>query len=186
MEYGNFEAYIDETAVGSVEVLREGLFTRIKCKARYESGEVLRLAADLGDRYEVIGVMMPKNKGFALEKCFTKNEIKGKNLDRTVRFVLVSEGTQYKAEPEEAGEERCERVWVRCTNPAALFDDWESGEAISRCEGVLKAEEDGFTYIAVPAVKSLPALPIFYFGQREMLNGCEHLVFTLKDGKLVI
>ena len=186
MKYGNFEVYIDSSAVGAAEVVCDGLLTRIKCEVDYESDKVLRLAADVGDRYETIGVMMPRGKGFALEKCFTRNDIERKNLENAARYVLVSENAVY--ERKEECEESDERVWVKCDDPAALFEDRELGAAISRCGAVLKAECDGFTYIAVPAEREnpFPALPIFYFGQREKLGGREFLVFTLKDGQLVI
>ncbi|MBQ8830015.1 MAG: hypothetical protein IJ017_00265 [Oscillospiraceae bacterium] len=186
MKYGNFDVYIDDAAVGETEVTQDGLLTRIKCKARYESDEILRLAADLGDRYEMLGVMMPKGKQFCMEKCFTKNEVRCKELEKTKRYVLITENEQYKKEMQETHEETDERVWVRCADPAAMFADMECGAALSRCQGVLKSECGEFTYIAVPTEKPFPALPIFYFGQREKLNGTEYLVFTLKDGQLLI
>lgn len=188
MKYGNFDVYIEDAAVGSVEVMCDGILTRVKCKAEYESHEVMRLAADVGDRFEIIGVMMPRKNGFGLDKCFTKNEIYRKNLENAAKYVLISENTVYEKENEETCEESDQRVWVKCGDPASLFDDRESGAAISRCGAVLKAEHDGLTYIAVPVSREnpFPALPIFYFGQREKLGDAEFLVFTLKDGQLII
>ena len=186
MKYGKFDVYIDDACVGEVETGEKGIRTYIKCSAKYESDGVMRLAADVGDRYEIIGVMMPQKDGFALEKTLTRNEMCEKNLENTLRYVLISENAQYKESAQEECEAEDERVWVRCANPALLFEDVECGLALSRCEGVIKAEKDGITYIAVPAVKDFPALPIFYFGQRENLGGREYLVFSLKDGQLVI
>ena len=183
MKNGKFDVYIKDSAVGTAEVINDGLITRIKCRAKYDFSEILRLACDVGDRYETIGVMMPKDDMFCLEKSFTKNEIRRKDLEKAQRFLLVAENEQYE-KAQETWED--ERVWVRCANPASLFEDAECGASLSRCDGVLKAESGEFTYIAVPADKPFPALPIFYFGQREKIAEGEYLVFTLKDGQLVI
>ena len=185
MKYGKFDVYIDDARVGVVEAEEKGIRTCIRCRAKYECDDVLRLAADVGDRYEVIGIMMPENDGFFLEKTLTRNDICAKNLENTRRYVLISENAKYRESVEEH-ENIDERVWTLCPNPAALFADVECGMALSRCEGVLKAEREGAVYLAVPVKKQLPALPIFYFGQRERLGDGEFLVFTLKDGQLVI
>ena len=187
MKYGNFEVYAKESAVGEAQITEEGIRTRIKCSAKYESDDVLRLAADVGERYEYIGVMMPREDGLFFEKTFTKNDLYAKNLHKTVRYVLVSQNETYeKAKPEEKKTD--ERVWSGCADPMKYFDDVESGAALSRFDGVLKSEKEGITYIAVPIdrEKPFPALPIFYFGQRESLHGEEFVVFALKDGQLLI
>ena len=183
MKNGKFDVYIKDSAVGTAEVIKDGLLTRIRCRAKYELSEILRLACDVGDRYEIIGVMMPKDDMFCLEKSFTKNDLCRKDLDKTQKFLLIADGEPYE-KPQETHTDA--RVWVRCANPASLFEDAECGASLSRCDGVLKAESGEFTYIAVSADKPFPALPIFYFGQREKIADREYLVFTLKDGQLVI
>lgn len=187
MKYGNFEVYLKDTSVGEIEITEEGIRTHIKCRARCDSNEILRLAADVDGRYECIGVMMPREKSLYLEKTFTKNDVFKKGLDKAARYVLVSENTQYEKKAEEK-EEKDVRGWRNCADPMKYFDDIETGAALSRFEGILKAEEDGVTYIAVPIdkEKAFPALPVFYFGQQEKLGGREFVVFTLKDGQLMI
>ena len=188
MKYGKFDVYMDGEAAGKLEISLEGLLTYLDCTAECETDEVLRLAADVGDDYTVIGVMMPAGKGFRLKKYLTKNDVYLKRLNDARRYVLITDKVQYPKEEPEESEAQDGRIWTVCNNPAELFCDREAGEAVLRCEGVLKAEHEGLVYIAVPVLKEkpFPALPIFYFGQRGILNGSEYLLFTLKDGQLQI
>lgn len=192
MKYGKFEVYIDDKAVGEADISGDGLLTCVYCRAKYSGDDILRLAADVGDSYETIGVMMPDGDGFSMKKYLTKNDIYLKKLDRAQKYVLISNNTQYKSAvkqelpPEE--EKADGRVWTVCENPAEYFNDKEAGDAIARYGGALKAELDGCVYIAVP-VKSdeaFPPLPIFYFGQRGKLGEKEYLLFTLMGGMLQI
>lgn len=192
MKYGKFDVYLDDKIVGSVDIMGDGLLTCFVCRAEYDTDEILRLAADVGDAYEPVGVMMPDVDGFSLKKYLTKNDIYLKKLDNAEKYVLISQNTQYKSRPEENLPEKekakDERLWTVCENPADYFSDKEAGEAIAMCRGVLKAEHEGAVYIAVPvnSEEPFPALPIFYFGQRGMLEGKEYLLFTLRGGMLQI
>ena len=192
MKYGKFEVYIDDRAVGEVDISGDGLLTCFMCRAVYGGEEVLRLAADVGDSYETIGVMMPDGDGYSMKKSLTKNDIYLKKLDRAQKYVLISNSTPYKSAVNQELPEKEKtadvRVWTVCENPAEYFNDKEAGDAIARYGGALKAELDGCVYIAVP-VKSnedFPSLPIFYFGQRGKLGENEYLLFTLVDGMLQI
>ena len=178
MKYGKFDIFLNGEAVGKVDVSRHGLLTCVMCTAEYESQKVLRLASDNGEGYSVIGVMMPSEKGYFLEKNLTKNDIYIKKLDNAEKYVLIAEGESYtkSAKDENVPEETENVVWQPCKNPSLLFADAEAGAALEGIEGILKAEYEDKTYIAVPVRKDapFPPLPIFYFGQQGKMKGEEY------------
>ncbi len=189
MKYGKFDVYIEDEVAGKLDIVREGLMSCFLCRAKCTSEKVMRLAADIGDGYSVIGVMMPDGDGFLLEKNMTKNDIYIKKLEKAERYVLISEDTVYKNKAQtEDSEETDEKLWKMCDAPESLFEDIESGFAFRGIEGVMKAEYEGKVYIAVPVKEGrpFPPLPIFYFGRRGKINGSEYLLFTLVNGRLQI
>lgn len=242
MRYGEFDVYIDDTPGGKLEIFKSGLLTCFTCSAHTDTPRVMRLAADLGDRYETIGVMMPGSDGVHLTKYFTKNDLYIKNLEAAQKYLLINSDTEYPSaviqEPQtetvteamleavfqelpinaeadinsedttdepggcqkpegvedissfQEGEEEanCSPLWMPCVSPQLLFNDREAGKSIAGCQGVLTAEKDDFTYVAVPVDpgKPFPAMPIFYFGSQGTYNGKNYLVFQLKDGQLQI
>lgn len=185
MRYGTFDVYINNEAVGTASVSSHGLLTCISCYVEINTKEVMRLAADVGDCYETIGVIMPDGDGFTLKKYLTKNDIYLKRLDNVHKYVIINENTPYRSHEQQ---QREEHVWTACKDPAALFNDGEAGTAVAACSGVITAEHEGNVYAAIPVKENepFPPLPIFYFGQRGMLNGEEYLMFTLKNGLLQI
>lgn len=189
MKYGKFDVYIEDEVVGKLDIVREGLLTCFLCRAMYSSEKVLRLAADTGEEYSVIGVMMPDGDDFLLEKNMTKNDIYIKKLENAERYVLISEDAVYKNKVHTEDEEKTdERLWKVCDAPETLFEDMEAGLALRGIEGVMMAEYEGKVYIAAPIKegKPFPPLPIFYFGQRGQINGSNYLLFTLVNGRLQI
>lgn len=128
---------------------------------------------------------MPDGERFTLKKYLTKNDIYIKRLDNVHQYVLINENTPYKSYEQQQYKEH---IWTACKDPEALFNDGEAGSAVAACSGVITAEYDGSTYVAVPVKENepFPPLTIFYFGQRGMLNGKEYLMFMLKNGILQI
>ena len=60
---GFFEVYLHGQAVGKVEVRREGLYYRFRCRCRLSSQSVCRLEAN-----EVsLGILVPMGDGFGLD-----------------------------------------------------------------------------------------------------------------------
>ena len=65
---GCYEVYLGNAAVGKVQVLHQGLYLRIVCRCAIGSDQVYRLFAEVGDRRESIGVVVPEGDGFCLDK----------------------------------------------------------------------------------------------------------------------
>lgn len=205
MKYGDFYVYIDGSAAGTLKIMKSGLLTCFECTAETDCTAVLRLAADVGDRYEVIGVMMPDGGALHLRKYFTKNDLYIKNLSDAKKYLLIEHDAEYKPEetpPDDAPEEDVPAspvneepddnaepsIWRPCAYPEKLFNDAEAGASIAGCSGVLTSEKDGFTFVAVPVDpdKPFPAMPVFFFGTQGRINGNDYLVFRLKDGQIQV
>lgn len=215
MRYGEFDVYIDGIPSGKLEIVKSGLLTCFECTADADPGEVLRLAADTGDKYETIGVMMPDGCGVHLKKYFTKNDLYIKNLGDAQKYVLIRNGEVYPSDnpdcadapsdfpdcaaaqcdgenaqsaPEPENNGGSSVLWTPCPAPEHLFNDQQAGEAIAGCPDVLTSEKDGFTYVAVPVdpEKPFPAIPIFFFGSQGTYNGRDYLVFRLRDGQIQV
>ena len=210
MRYGDFDVYIDESAAGTLKILKSGLLTCFECTAKADTDSVLRLAADVGGRYEVIGVMMPEDGALHLKKYFTKNDLYIKNLSDAKRYLLIEHDAEYKPaeilrddtpeEPVTACEapvmqeadapvqDEGSSLWQPCAYPEKLFNDAEAGAAIAGCSGVITSEKDGFTFVAVPVDpgRPFPAMPVFFFGTQGRINDNDYLVFRLKDGQIQV
>lgn len=78
---GEYPIKIKGRAIGMLKVSQEGLKTRFKAECRHKSAEVLRLAAISGDRYVILGVMMPEGEQLTLSKSYSKNDLAGMGLD---------------------------------------------------------------------------------------------------------
>ena len=75
---------LNEEPVGQVQVLREGLYLRIRCCCHLD-GEVCRLLARCGEREENLGILIPKDGQFHLD-----TKIPAKRLGQgSCRFTVV-------------------------------------------------------------------------------------------------
>lgn len=60
---GFYEVFLHDQAVGKVEVIKEGLYYRFRCRCRLSSSSVCRLVT--GD--VSLGILVPMGDGFGLE-----------------------------------------------------------------------------------------------------------------------
>ena len=79
-----------------------------------------------------------------------------------------------------------DNTWRVAENPAELFRDQDIAEACKTASGALTAERDGFTLLAIPVSQEtpFPMMPVFCFGESEIIGGREYIVFKAKDGNL--
>lgn len=61
-----YEVYLGSKAVGRVEVRREGLYYRFRCRCNLPEESVCRISVTCGDRQASLGVLVPEGGGFAL------------------------------------------------------------------------------------------------------------------------
>ena len=81
---GIYEVYLGKEAAGKVEVRQQGLYCRILCRCRIPGEQVYRLFAVSGDHRENLGVVVPEEDGFVLDK-----KIPAKRLGNgPLRFIL--------------------------------------------------------------------------------------------------
>ena len=206
MDYGTFDVLFEGEKSGELEVREDGLRAEFICRAEVQSSEVLRLAAVVHGRYEIIGVMMPeKSGGLKLKKSFTHYEIKTKSLDAAESYALIHSGDIYvpQEEREEKGEEEtpgggfaaAEDIpegmpakWQTCKNPGELFSDMQLKGALAGITDALRREEGEDTFVAIPVKEDrpFPDLPVFYYGDEEKIDGREYLVFRVCGGELRI
>lgn len=85
---GCYEVYLGNAAVGKVQLLRQGLYFRVICRCTIPSDRVFRLFAQMGDRQENLGVVVPEGDGFLLDRKIPAKRFTGE----TLRFLLSSGG----------------------------------------------------------------------------------------------
>lgn len=62
----NYELFCEGKAVGTVQVLRQGLYFRFCCRCDHIGDEMLRLTAICADKRADLGVLVPVENGFGL------------------------------------------------------------------------------------------------------------------------
>lgn len=65
---GKYDLRLGRDTVGTVQVLREGLYYRFICRCKLTGDVVCRLAVRCGDKQENLGVVVPVGDGFGLDK----------------------------------------------------------------------------------------------------------------------
>ena len=65
---GTYPVFFGQAQVGKVQVRKQGLYYRIFCRCRMTGDVVCRLAVQCGQNRENLGVVVPVEGGFGLEK----------------------------------------------------------------------------------------------------------------------
>ena len=74
---GEYEVCLDRQAVGTVQVLRKGLYYRIICRCRLPGKHICRLMVKDGDTQENLGVPVPVDDSFFLDKMVPVKRFSG-------------------------------------------------------------------------------------------------------------
>ena len=90
----SYDVLLDGTAVGRVQVSRQGLYDRYSCRCRLPGREVCRLYVRCGDRQENLGVLIPEGADFCLE-----TGIPAKRLGEGERRFFVVPKSQKAPQP---------------------------------------------------------------------------------------
>lgn len=77
--------------------------------------------------------------------------------------------------------------WTPEPEPWRLFDDEDISRSCRNITGAFVRFDGDVSYLAVPISPNepFPPMPIFCFGTLERINGRDHVVFTMKDGRFV-
>ncbi len=65
-----YPVFFGHENVGKVQVLRQGLYYRFRCRCRMTGDVVCRLTVVCGDKRENLGVVVPDGDGFSLDKKY--------------------------------------------------------------------------------------------------------------------
>lgn len=65
---GNYAVTFGQATVGRVQVQKQGLYYRFICRCQISGDVVCRLAVRCGGKQENLGVVVPLEQGFGLEK----------------------------------------------------------------------------------------------------------------------
>ena len=193
----SYNVYYDGENVGTVLLSQQGIYTLLSCTCRKVTGKISRLICVSGDRRESIGVMMPEGTRLVLGKRLTKADIKALGLTPDSSFEL------YCGEHDRRGEEKESRTppdseaqasrmqedaWQPCLNPPSVFKDPELGDVCKNVRGALIRKNGSESLLAVPlrGDAPFPLMRVFCFGECERIDGRDYLVFTIKNGELVV
>lgn len=64
---GNYGVYFGNKLAGKVQVQRQGLYYRFRCRCRLTGDVVCRLSVSCADKRENLGVVVPLDGGFGLD-----------------------------------------------------------------------------------------------------------------------
>ena len=82
----NYDVTYGENTVGTVQLEREGLYLRLRCRCRVQDNAIHRLYAD----GEKIGVLIPENGDLVLE-----TKVAAKRLKKESTFSLEEKGRNF-------------------------------------------------------------------------------------------
>lgn len=98
---GTYNAVLAGKNVGTVQVIKEGLYCRFRCRCKLED-DVCRLMVSCGDKQENLGVLVPSGEGFYLEtKIPAKRLGQGKPVFSVIPNRAVLTGKFIPISPEE-------------------------------------------------------------------------------------
>ena len=87
---GSYEVCFGKDTVGKVQVLRQGLYYRFVCRCRLTGDVICRLVVRCGEKLENLGIVVPMEDGFGLDKKIPVKQIGEGNMD----FLLVPKHDQ--------------------------------------------------------------------------------------------
>lgn len=208
-----FDVTYRNKQVGAVELIKDGLFTILRCKCTYFH-RIMRLYGFSETEIYNLGVLSPSDDGLCLMKKYTKNDLQKTPLDTCIRFeifaadekpekpepeiksepepkpeekpVLKPEPPKQESEPENPKEEN-ESLWKPAEDPASLFADPDIKETASSIKGGLIAHDGDTVLFAIPISSEypFPLMPVFRYGSSAMVEGKCCIVFQIRNGYLV-
>lgn len=99
---GNYEVFFGEQAIGRVQVIREGLYYRFRCRCKLTGEVVSKLTVSCSDCEESLGVLVPMGDSFGLETRLPAKRLEeGKPTFRVMPNRVVMPGKFVPIKPEE-------------------------------------------------------------------------------------
>ena len=208
---GSYPVVYGGKTLGNARIEKLGI--RYSIAAETEEPEMekpFRLAAVCQDRVTPLGVMLPKSGGFVFSKIFSREALLELGIDTISGFTLGGEAVAARAEKEEKetvsemeekieGEPKEEEsvpaetaapaddVWERTDTPWLYIEEGEFRRVFSACREALVRRDGDVTCLAVPILKDelFPVMQVFCLGEVWKINERLHLVFRIREGKLL-
>ena len=86
---GSYAVYLEDKAAGKLQIEKEGLYYRLTCRCVVPDDLVYRLFAVTDQGRENLGVVLPENGGYVLQR-----KIPAKRLQPGCRFLLSARGEE--------------------------------------------------------------------------------------------
>lgn len=95
---GTYDILLGDTPVGTVDVIRQGLYYRFDCRCKLSGTVICRVSVECGGRHENLGILVPSGDRFCLStKMAVKRLGKGiprftalpRHRDRELEFIPV-------------------------------------------------------------------------------------------------
>ena len=105
----SFDVKFEGRAIGSVTVVKEGLYYRFCCQCKLSKEVVYKLVVSCGGHMTVIGICVPQSNGFGLEKRIPVKRVgEGHmefqvipyNQESSVKIVPIDPNAPFKFIPE--------------------------------------------------------------------------------------
>lgn len=87
---GIWNIYLDEKVVGTCRIWREGLYSHISCRCAKAAEGICRLVMECGDVAMDLGILVPVEGGFGLERKFPAKKLP----EGQPRFFVTGPGRQ--------------------------------------------------------------------------------------------
>ncbi len=165
---GSYEIMDGGERAGTLEVSRQGAYTRFRAACRAEGGELLRLAVRSGEKTADLGMLVPEAGQWRMDKRFSP---------AALRTLGVGEiGACFLRREAPAG-------WALEPEPSRLLADGLLRRLCTGASGALTRREGEDTLLALPLADPFPLLPVFCLGTFRRLEGKPYLLFGIFDGR---
>lgn len=186
---GEFPVIYNGTEYGKAKVEREGIRFKISAQiSEFYADKPFRLGAPTNGGTVSLGVMLPSGEQYVFSRVYSSNELKALGIFEISDFTLIKADESenaIKAAPQPLTAE--ESGWEESDEPSMYIAEGEFRRAFSECKKALIRREGEITYIAVPVVKGeeFPVMQLFCLGEAWKIGGKLHLVFKVREEKLI-
>ena len=169
---GSYDIMMGDDKVGVLNISQAGLMTVFSGECRYISDKIVRVAADCGDRYVILGVLCPENGQMKFFRKYSKLELSTLGLNDITGAEVLFEGADNIPQPVQPRKRR-------------------AGEALDNINSAAERDESGAEAAAAAADKPREDLPRAAGGWRierdpgqlfadpELTEACQNVIEAL-------
>ena len=190
---GSYKVTYDGTEAGQLEISKNGIYFVFTFTGSTFFSDILRLVCFCGETPVPIGIPVPDGSRLSLKKQVSKSQLASQGLSTIDKCVLFPASVRFSSEKKSetaavnTSPKAEEAEWIADYEPWLLFEDEDLKSACFALKGALKQSCFDCTKLAVPVSSSepFPMMPVFCFGEAQIINGRQYVVFVIKNGQLV-